>query len=265
VVELMSTFASQSALAMQNAALFQQIEEKSRQLEQASEHKSQFLANMSHELRTPLNAILGYTELLVDGIYGELPEKPRGVLDRVQENGRNLLALINDVLDLAKIEAGQLTLSLEPYQIASIARNVVDAMHPLARAKGLLLGVEAAADLPLGYGDARRLQQALINLVGNAIKLDILVAARGDRFKIAVRDTGPGIALEDQDKIFAEFQQVDNSSTRRKGGTGLGLAISRQIVMMHSGSLTVVSAPGAGSTFEIDIPVRVNPDNQGGS
>jgi signal transduction histidine kinase len=268
-VMLMSAFASQSALAMQNAALFQQLAEKSQQLQLASEHKSQFLANMSHELRTPLNAILGYTELLVDGIYGDLPGKSRGVLDRVQENGRNLLALINDVLDLAKIEAGQFTLSLEAYQIGPLARNVVDAMQPLARGKGLSLVATVADDLPTGYGDARRLRQVLVNLVGNAIKftdageVEISVATANGRLDVAVRDTGPGIAPEDQEMIFEEFQQVDNSSTRRKGGTGLGLAISRQIVMMHGGRLSVASTPGRGSTFHVDIPVRFKPDTQG--
>lgn len=266
VVELMSTFASQSALAMQNAALFQQLEEKSQQLQLASEHKSQFLANMSHELRTPLNAILGYTELLVDGIYGDLPDRPRGVLDRVQENGRNLLALINDVLDLSKIEAGQLTLNLEVYQMAPLVRTVVDALQPLARGKGLSLIATVADDVPVGYGDARRLQQVLVNLVGNAIKftdtgeVEISVAEADGRLDVAVRDTGPGIAPEDQAKIFVEFQQVDNSSTRQKGGTGLGLAISRQIVNMHGGHLSVASTLGQGSTFHIDIPVRFKSD-----
>jgi signal transduction histidine kinase len=269
VVELTSTFASQSALAMQNAALFQQLAEKSRQLQLASEHKTQFLANMSHELRTPLNAILGFTELLVDGIYGELPDKPRGVLDRVQENGRNLLALINDVLDLAKIEAGQLELRLEAYQIAPLVRNVVDAMQPLARSKGLSLVATVAGDVPAAYGDVHRLRQVLVNLVGNAIKftdvgeVEISVAASGGRLDVAVRDTGPGIAPEDQEKIFEEFQQLDNSSTRRQGGTGLGLAISRRIMQMHGGYLSVVSAPGRGSTFHIDIPVRFQTETQG--
>ena len=269
IVELMSTFASQSALAMQNAALFHQLAEKSRQLQLASEHKSQFLANMSHELRTPLNAIIGYTELLVDGIYGELPDRPRGVLERVRENGGNLLALINDVLDLAKIESGQLTLSLEDYEIAPLVRNVLDAMQPLARAKGLSLTAMVPDDVPAGYGDARRLRQVLINLVGNAIKftdegeVEISVEAEDSRLDVAVRDTGPGISFEDQEKIFEEFRQVDNSSTRRQGGTGLGLAISREIMKMHGGHLFVVSAPGQGSTFHIDIPVRFEPLAEG--
>ncbi|HEX3349944.1 MAG TPA: ATP-binding protein [Acetobacteraceae bacterium] len=262
-IELMATFASQSALALQNAALFQELAEKGRQLELASEHKSQFLANMSHELRTPLNAILGYAELLADGIYGDLPEKPRGVLGRVQENGRNLLALINDVLDLAKIEAGQLTIHREDYDVASLVRNVVDAMEPLARAKRLSLTASVQPGLPAGFGDARRLQQVLVNLLGNAIKFtdagEVAVSAgmTGARFNLAVRDTGPGIAPQDQAKIFEEFQQIDNSTTRRKGGTGLGLAISRKIVLMHGGHLSVVSAVGHGATFHVDIPVRV--------
>jgi len=224
---------------------------------------------MSHELRTPLNAILGYTELLVDGIYGDLPDRPRGVLERVRENGSNLLALINDVLDLAKIEAGQLTLSLEPYQIAPLIRDMVDAMRPLAQGKGLSLIATVPDDMPTGYGDGRRLRQVLVNLVGNAIKftdageVEISVAAADGRWDVTVRDTGPGIAPEDQEKIFEEFQQVDNSSTRRKTGTGLGLAISRQIVKMHGGHLSVVSTPGRGSTFHVDIPVRIKFDPQG--
>jgi signal transduction histidine kinase len=269
VIELMSTFANQSALAMQNAELFEKLAERGRQLQLASEHKSQFLANMSHELRTPLNAILGYTELLADGIYGALPERACGVLQRVMENGRNLLALINDVLDLAKIEAGELTLSVEDYHVAPLVQNVMAAMEPLARAKHLALLATAADGMPAGHGDARRLQQVLINLVGNAVKFtdvgEVEVSAREDagRFRIAVRDTGPGIAPDDQQKIFEEFQQVDNSSTRRKGGTGLGLAISRRIVEMHGGHLFVESTPGQGATFHVDIPVRVEPGSRG--
>jgi signal transduction histidine kinase len=269
VIELMSTFANQSALAMQNAELFEKLAERGRQLQLASEHKSQFLANMSHELRTPLNAILGYAELLADGIYGALPERASGVLERVLENGRNLLALINDVLDLAKIEAGELTLGVEDYHVAPLVQNVMAAMEPLARAKHLALLATAADGMPAGHGDARRLQQVLINLVGNAIKFtdagEVAVSAREEagRFRIAVRDTGPGIASDDQQKIFEEFQQIDNSNTRRKGGTGLGLAISRRIVEMHGGRLSVESAPGQGATFHVDIPVWLEPGIRG--
>jgi signal transduction histidine kinase len=263
-VNLLRTFASQSILAIQNAQLFQEIEDKSRQLEIASQHKSQFLANMSHELRTPLNAILGYTELLLDGLYGKLGEKAHGVLDRVHTNGKHLLGLINDVLDLAKIEAGQLTLSVSDYAVGVVVQSVLAATESLAKAKGLELRADVAPAMPLGRGDERRLTQVLLNLVGNAIKftdtgsVTVSAIAREGRFKLAVRDTGPGIAAADQARIFEEFQQVDNSSTRKKGGTGLGLAISRRIVEMHGGSISVESELGAGATFRIDIPIRVD-------
>jgi signal transduction histidine kinase len=262
-VDILQTFASQSVLAIQNARLFREIEEKGRQLEVASQHKSQFLANMSHELRTPLNAILGYAELLLDGIYGELSEKARGVLERVQSNGKHLLGLINDVLDLSKIEAGQLTLAIEDYAIPAVVHSVVSATESLAKAKGLRLASSVPRDLPMARGDERRLTQVLLNLVGNAIKftdtgqVGISVALADGRFDLAVSDTGPGIAAADQSRIFEEFQQVDNSSTRRKGGTGLGLSISKKIIELHGGTISVDSELGKGSTFHVVIPVRV--------
>ncbi|WP_087002760.1 sensor histidine kinase [Rhizobium sullae] len=266
IVHLMETFAAQSVLAIQNAKLFREIEEKGRELEAASRHKSQFLANMSHELRTPLNSVLGFTELLVDGIYGELPDKAKATVARVQANGRHLLGLINDVLDLSKIEAGQLTLALEDYSVGQIVRSTVTAVEPLARSKGLSLAATVAENLPLGRGDERRLTQVLLNLAGNAVKftergaIDILADAVDGHFEIIVRDTGPGIAPTDQALIFDEFQQVDNSSTRQKGGTGLGLAISKRIVEMHGGTIGVESVPGSGSTFRMKIPIRVGED-----
>ncbi|MER8523758.1 MULTISPECIES: ATP-binding protein [unclassified Mesorhizobium] len=266
IVHLMETFAAQSVLAIQNAKLFREIEEKGRELEAASRHKSQFLANMSHELRTPLNSVLGFTELLVDGIYGELPDKAKATVARVQANGRHLLGLINDVLDLSKIEAGQLTLALEDYSVGQIVRSTVTAVEPLARSKGLSLAVTVAENLPLGRGDERRLTQVLLNLAGNAVKftergaIDILADAVDGHFEIIVRDTGPGIAPTDQALIFDEFQQVDNSSTRQKGGTGLGLAISKRIVEMHGGTISVESVPGSGSTFRMKIPIRAGED-----
>jgi len=169
-IDLIKTFAAQSALAIQNARLFHEVEDKSRQLEEASQHKSQFLANMSHELRTPLNAILGYTELMADGAYGEPSEKMLGVLKRLEANGRHLLGLINDVLDLSKIEAGQLVLELSEYSVQDIAQTVRSTLEPLAADKKLAFKLELAPELPLGRGDGRRLTQVLINLVGNAIK-----------------------------------------------------------------------------------------------
>ena len=260
----MRTFADQSVLAMNNARLFREVEQKGRELAIASEHKSQFFANMSHELRTPLNAVLGFSELLAKGYYGTLPEKAFEILERIQANGRHLLGLINDVLDLSKIEAGQLALSLEDYSVESIVQSVVSATGSLASTKGLEVKISVPEHLPVGRGDQRRLTQVLLNLVSNAIKftdagsIEIGVKAVNGEFNIAVRDTGPGIATEDQTKIFEEFQQVDNSSTRKKGGTGLGLSISRRLIDMHGGRIDLDSTVGVGSTFNIVIPVRVN-------
>jgi signal transduction histidine kinase len=261
-VDLLQTFAAQSVLAIQNARLFTEIDEKGRQLAVASQHKSQFLANMSHELRTPLNAILGYTELVIDQIYGEVPEKMHGVLERVQSNGRHLLGLINDVLDLSKIEAGQLTLSVANYSLADVMHTVVSAVESLATEKKLALKLDVPPNLPAARGDERRLTQVLLNLVGNAIKFTdkgevaIAASAMNGSFDIAVRDTGPGIAPSDQVKIFEEFQQADNSTTKTKGGTGLGLAIAKRIIEMHGGNISVESSLGAGSTFTVRLPVK---------
>jgi signal transduction histidine kinase/uncharacterized small protein (DUF1192 family)/HAMP domain-containing protein len=229
--------------------------------ELANRHKSGFLANMSHELRTPLNAVLGYAELIQDGIYGEVPQKIQDVLGRIQQNGRHLLGLINDVLDLSKIEAGQLTLAPVDYSLRELVLGVVSATEALAAEKQLRVEVDVAADLPHGQGDERRLTQVLMNLISNAIKFTEAgaVSIRGQvaegRFLLAVSDTGVGIALEDQERIFEEFQQVDGSSTRKQGGTGLGLAIARRIVELHGGRIWVESTPGQGSTFHLSLPL----------
>jgi signal transduction histidine kinase len=261
-VELLATFASQSALAMQNARLFRALEEKSQQLELASRHKSEFLAGMSHELRTPLNAILGYTELVVDRIYGEVPEKIGEVLERVQRSGRHLLGLINDVLDLSKIEAGQLVLTLSEYSFSDVVQAVAAAVGSLATEKQLRLRLDVAADLRVGQGDERRITQVLLNLVGNAIKfadtgeVAVRVINSGGEFVVSVADTGPGIAQEDQQRIFEEFQQSGSPLTKTKGGTGLGLSIAKRIVELHGGRIWVESTLGKGSTFFFTLPIR---------
>jgi GAF domain-containing protein len=263
VVELLKTFATQSALAIQNARLFREVEEKGRQLAVASQHKSQFLANMSHELRTPLNAVLGYTELILDETFGEVPEPIRDSLERARNSGQHLLGLINDVLDLSKIEAGQLTLSLADYAMEEITHAVATGVESLAAEKHLALHVAVPPDLPPGKGDSRRIAQVLLNLVGNAIKFTetgevrVGVAVSDGMFLVSVADTGPGISEADQSKIFEEFQQADSSSTRKKGGTGLGLAIAKRIVEMHGGRIWVESALGQGSTFRFTLPLRV--------
>ena len=262
-VELLQTFAAQSVLAIQNARLFSEIQDKSRQLAEASQHKSQFLANMSHELRTPLNAILGYAELILDNVYGDTSEKMREVLDRIQRNGKHLLGLINDVLDLSKIEAGQLTLSLADYSLKEVVQSVYSAVEALAKEKQIALKVEVPPQLPAAHGDERKLTQVLLNLVGNAIKFTdtgevaIKASAANGSFTVAVRDTGPGIAEAEQAKIFEEFQQANSSITKKKGGTGLGLAIAKRIVELHGGRIWVESSPGHGSTFSFTVPTKV--------
>jgi signal transduction histidine kinase len=267
-VDLMQTFANQSVLAMKNARLFREVDQKGRELAIASEHKSQFVANMSHELRTPLNAVLGYSELLADGLYGDIPQKALDVLERIQANGKHLLSLINDVLDISKIEAGQLTLALDDYSVEAIVQSVVAATGSLAQAKGLEVKTSVPNDLPMGRGDERRLTQVLLNLVSNAIKftdtgaVEVRVQAVNGEFNIMVCDTGPGIAPNDQATIFEQFQQIDNTSTRKKGGTGLGLSISRQLVGMHGGRIDLDSTVGVGSTFSIVVPVRVQQQRQ---
>ena len=231
--------------------------------EVANDAKSQFLANMSHELRTPLNAIIGYTELIADGIYGDLPKEAGEVVGRVEHNARHLLGMINDVLDLSKIEAGHLVLSINDYSLQDVIDTVIAAVGSLASEKSLELKTAVAPNLPVGKGDEHRISQVLLNLMGNAIKFtdsgDITIEASksNGEFVVAVTDSGVGISEEEQRAIFEEFQQADSTSTRERGGTGLGLAISKRIIELHGGEIRVESKPGQGSRFSFTLPVRV--------
>jgi two-component system, NtrC family, sensor kinase len=254
---------SYAELEQRVEARTRELAERSRELEIASKHKSQFLANMSHELRTPMNAILGYTELIIDEIYGEVPERIREVLERVQQSGQHLLGLINAVLDLSRIESGRFTLSISEYSLPEVVHTVFTSVESLAAEKQLALNISISPDLPMGKGDEQRIAQVLLNLVGNAIKftaageVGIVVSAADGTFTIAVSDTGSGIAEKDQQKIFDEFQQADNSNTRAQGGTGLGLAIAKRIIEMHGGRMWVESSLGKGSTFWCTLPICV--------
>ncbi|OLB94907.1 MAG: hypothetical protein AUH30_16590 [Candidatus Rokubacteria bacterium 13_1_40CM_68_15] len=262
-VELLKTFGTQSALAIQNARLFREIEEKGRQLEVADRHKSEFLANMSHELRTPLNAVIGFSEVLLERMFGELNPKQEEYLQDIVSSGRHLLSLINDILDLAKIEAGRMDLELTLFSVPLALENALTLIRERATRHGL--GVDLAVDASVGeiVGDERKVKQVLINLLSNAIKFTpeggrVAVTAQlaNGTVEIAVSDTGIGIAAEDQEAIFEEFRQVGTDYARKREGTGLGLTLARRFVELHGGRLWVKSEVGRGSTFTFTLPAR---------
>ncbi|UJR86379.1 PAS domain-containing sensor histidine kinase [Sandaracinus amylolyticus] len=246
-------------LVRQNELLRRQAVE----LERASAAKSQFLANMSHELRTPLNAILGYTSMLLQGVSGELTPPQKQKAQRIEDNGKNLLAIVNEVLDISRIEAGRMPLHVSSFEIAEVVREVVAELEPIIARSQLDVGVELPEVLAEVRSDRQKVKQIVLNLLGNALKFTregaVRIRARSTRgaVSVTVADTGIGIAPEDQERIFEEFQQGDSSPTRRYGGTGLGLAICRRLARMLGGDISVVSVLGEGSTFELSLPTRM--------
>src|SRR6202035_5334187 len=251
-VELLRTFATQSALAIQNARLFHEIADKSRQLEAASQHKSEFLANMSHELRTPLNAIIGFSEVLAQGMFGEVNDKQSEYLHDILESGRHLLSLINDILDLSKIEAGRMELEQAQFDLPQAIQNALTLVRVRALRRGIALHHVIDARVAEIRGDERKLKQVLLNLLSNAIKftpeggrIEVRVTPANGTIDISVTDTGVGIAPEDQETVFEEFRQV-GTPDKKVEGTGLGLALSRKFIELHGGKIWVQSEVGSG-------------------
>jgi adenylate cyclase len=267
-IELVSTFADQAAIAIENVRLFDEIQETSRQLAEASEHKSQFVASMSHELRTPLNAIIGLTEMMLSNAARFGTEKAQEPLQRVNRAGTHLLGLINQVLDLSKIEAGKLELNLQTVQVAPLINEVIGTAGQLAEQNKNRLVVDAQENLGALIVDPMRLRQILLNLLSNACKFtkqgEVALRARRvvdgrDWIELAVADTGIGMTAEQQAKLFEEFTQADSSTARQYGGTGLGLAITRKLARIMGGDVTVTSEPGKGSVFTLRLPGGATP------
>jgi len=272
-IELLTLFAQHAATAIQEAHLFHLATEQTArltalnaELQRANQHKAEFLANMSHELRTPLNSILGFSQLLLEGDGGELSLDQRQDVDIIAQNGRHLLSLINDLLDISKLEAGKAQLHRGEVEVESLISECVESVSSLAKTKKLDLAFSVGEDVGRVSADGPKLKQVLLNLLGNAIKFTesgsvrVNAERQGADLRISVRDTGIGVHTEDVERIFESFQQGQSGMTGKYQGTGLGLAICRQLVEMHGGRIWVKSAAGQGSTFTFTIPQRALPE-----
>jgi signal transduction histidine kinase/HAMP domain-containing protein len=262
-IALLKTFGDQAAIALQHVQLFREIQDKSRQLEVANQHKSEFLANMSHELRTPLNAIIGFSEVLLERFFGDLNEKQDDYLKDIHSSGRHLLNLINDILDLSKVEAGRMEIELSTFDLPSAIANAMTLVRERAQKHDIAMSQEVAPELGEVVADERKFKQILLNLLSNAVKftpdggrIDVSARRTHDDIVVAVRDTGIGIAPEDQEAVFEEFRQVGHHYTNKQEGTGLGLALTRRFVELHGGRISVESTPGKGSTFTFTLPAN---------
>jgi signal transduction histidine kinase len=259
--QLVASFADQAVIAIENVRLFREIQDKSRQLEVANQHKSEFLANMSHELRTPLNAIIGFSEVLIERMFGELNEKQDDYLKDIHSSGKHLLSLINDILDLSKIEAGRMELDVENFDVPSTLGNALTLVRERAQRHGINLGLDIQPAIGEMRADERKFKQILLNLLTNAVKftpdggrVDVRARLVDGVLEVAVSDTGIGIAQDDQAAVFEEFKQVGRHYTNKQEGTGLGLALTKRFVELHGGTLTLASEPGQGSTFTFTLP-----------
>jgi len=262
-VTLLKTFADQAVIAIENVRLFREIQEKGRQLEVANKHKSEFLANMSHELRTPLNAIIGFSEALLEKMFGEMNEKQEDYLKDIHSSGGHLLSLINDILDLSKIEAGRMELEPSEFNLPAALRNAMTLVRERAQNHGIALELHVDPQVGEIHADERKVKQIVVNLLSNAVKftpdggrIEVDAHPNGSSVQVSVKDNGVGIAEKDQQAVFEEFRQVGGDYTTKLEGTGLGLALTRRFVELHGGEISLESEPGKGSTFTFTLPLN---------